>query len=80
MLKPGDKIKLICKDLSSTYVRAFLDEQKRKNGIWEVEKVNEYSVILKSDVPSQGSWSCSNGSHEYYVIDEVILPKELFEI
>lgn len=65
------------------YSSDFLKEFKQKEGIWEVVKIDDNNVwvTVKSDKSFSGHWDCYARSHEWIeVIEEVVLPKELFEI
>lgn len=73
-------IKMINKN-GDSYMESFLIENRKKGGIWELIEDGESYFKVKSNVSTPGYWECGKYAHDYEIyVEDVILPKELFEI
>lgn len=62
---------------------AFREERDSNGNIWKVVEIKESYVKVVSLSTSSGYWNCRIGPAQFsyeIVRDEIILPKELFEI
>jgi len=76
-----EKIRLHFNGNKDSLNSAFLKESKNNGNIWKVLETGPLHVKVVSHETSLGYWWCGLTSFSYErVYDEIILPKELFEI